>query len=228
MDRRSSRLAAMVVLVAGVLSGPACNKDAGTKSGDPADESIVYAVATAPDSLLQNFLHAYSVRDAAGYVAILADDFSFTFSDIDQQDPDVPSDILGREMEALIHERMLESDRVQTITLSSEYDGSLLEFDELRSTETDSLWTLLLTDFDFYMYGATPMHPDETMAYEVVRGVLQVWFRETDEIDPAGGERLWRVALFKEHNFGGRGKPGESATWGMIKSRFSEPWPDPD
>jgi len=184
---------------------------------------VVYAAATSPDSLLANLLTAYAERDAVGFAALLAGDFEFIFSAIDVQDPDVPSDELDRTEEVLLHEQMFGDDYVQTLILNFEYDSASLEYDELRSTPTDSLWTILLTNVDLFLFGGTPDHPDEPAAYEMENGVEQLWFRKTGETDPASDAPLWEIARIKEHNFGGGGKPAEGATWGKIKSMFIVP-----
>lgn len=220
MSRCSPRVATLALLAAAMLGGSACNKDAGTDP-KPGEVPELYGAATAPDSLLENLQTAYAERDAAEYNTLLAEDYVFEFSDIDVQDPDVPADDFDLDLEALVHERMLGPDYVQALTLSFEFDPTGLSYDEHLSTPSDSLWTVLVTNCDLFLFGGTPFHPDEPSAFEVEDGVLQFWFRKTQEIDPASGEKLWAIARCKEHNFGGGGgKPADDSSWGSIKALF--------
>ena len=224
MQRTPPLAVGLFAALALILGGLACDDDASTKPKDVPDDSVAYAVASSPDSLLANVLTAYAERDPEGFAALLAEDYEFRFSDIDVQDPDVPSDDLDRMKEVLLHEKMLGSDYVQVLNLSFVYEPASVEYDEMASTPTDSVWTVLVTNFDLLVYGGTPMHPDEPEHYELEDGVEQFWFRKTGAFDPVSGEPLWEIARIKEHNFGGGGgKPAESKSWGAIKALFVVP-----
>ena len=160
MGKGLSRHAGVAILAAALLAGSACEKDFRTNFGDRIDQPVIYAAATAPDSLLENLMIAYSVRDPVEYAALLAEDFAFEFSDIDQEDPDVPSDPYDRATEVGVHEVMFDATLVQTLTIEYEFDPATLAVDPDLSTPTDTLWTLLVTNLDLLLYGGDSTAPE--------------------------------------------------------------------
>jgi len=175
---------------------------------DIVDPPATFKPRTHPDSLLQNLMLAYEQLMPAEFESLLAQDFVFQFSDIDVLDDDVPSDDLAREDEVGIHQRMFDNALVQTLTLSFEYDISSLEVDELVSSPEDTLWTLLLTNVDLFLYGGTPQYPDEPASYELENGVEQFWFRKNSWTHD-NGDPIWTIVHWKEHNFGGGKREAE-------------------
>ena len=216
---RLPRCIVLAALTAVVLTGSGCEKSAGPEGRLRIPEPVVYAAPTTPGSLLENLLLAYAERNVAEYAALLAVDYEFEFSDIDQQDPDVPADPFDRSTEVGVHERMFDATLVQTLTLDYEFDPADLAVDPDLSSPADTLWTLLVWNMDLLLYGATPRHPNEPEAFELEDGVTQFWFRESDQLDPSSGELAWEIVRCKEHNFGG-GKPESRSSWGSIKSLF--------
>lgn len=190
-----------VALLVPLVGCPFSTKPGGGEKPDPLP---TFKPRTHPDSLLQNLMLAYELRVPAEFESLLARDFVFQFSDIDVQDPDVPSDDLAREDEVGIHQRMFDATLVQNLTLSFEYAISSLEVDELLSSPQDTLWTLLLTNVDLLLYGGTPQHPDEPESYELEDGVEQFWFRKNSWTH-TNGDPIWTIVRWKEHNFGGGG-----------------------
>ena len=189
----------LVLVMTGILTGCPFSTDPGGGGGG-GGETPVFSPRTSVTNLLENLKTAYSERVPAEYESLLALDFSFVFSDLDQADPDVPSEDLTREDEVRIHESMFDATLVQSLTLDFTYDIGSLEVDEVFTTENDTIWTLYLTNVNLYLYGGTPQHPNEPEGYELTNGVEQLWFRENGWTH-SNGDPIWTIVRWKEHNF---------------------------
>lgn len=191
----------LVLAMAGALTGCPFSTDPNDDNGGGGTDPV-FQPRTSVTNLLENLKTAYSERVPAEYESLLARDYIFVFSDLDQNDPDVPSDDLTREDEVRIHESMFDATLVQNLTLDFSYDIGSLEVDEVYTTENDTIWTLYLTNVDLYLYGGTPQHPNEPEGYELQNGVEQLWFRKNSWTH-SNGDPIWTIMRWKEHNFGG-------------------------
>lgn len=161
---------------------------------------------------------AYEYRDPVMMGDVLAADYAFGFSDLDLEDPDVPSNDISRAEEVRLHERMFSSELCQDLQIDFQYDLSSLEIDELLSAPEDTLWSITLTNADLFYYGGTPQHPDEPEAYEVRHSVNTLWFRRKWN-QGSLGPPTYSVVLWREVTFGG-GKSVPDVSWGQLKALF--------
>jgi hypothetical protein len=189
----------LVLAMAAALTG--CPFSTSPDDKAPPDPVQSFVPRTSVANLLENLKAAYDERVPAEYESLLARDFVFVFSDLDQTDPTVPSDDLTREDEVRIHESMFDATLVQTLTLRFHYDIQELEIDEEYTTENDTIWTLYVTNVYLYLYGGTPQHPNEPEGYELDGGVEQLWFRKNSWTH-SNGSPIWTIMRWKEHNFG--------------------------
>ncbi len=167
---------------------------------------------------LEKLRYAYAYRDVVLIDSLLAPDFVFEFSDLDQANPYIPSDDISRSEEIGIHEAWFSPAFCQSLVLGFDYDMGTLEIDEVYSTPDDTLWTIRITNTDLFFYGSTPLHPDEPEGYDVLNGVSVFWFRREWDQGPHG-EPTYSIVRWKELYFGG-GKPPADVSWGQLKSVF--------
>ncbi|MFC1572800.1 PKD domain-containing protein [Candidatus Eisenbacteria bacterium] len=175
---------------------------------------------TTPQNLLINLKLAYDERNVSEYDSLLPPDFKFILAPDDQH----LGEEFDRQDEISLHTNMFEADMVQELEL--DFQLGSLTLDEDRTTESDSLWTITITNVDLYLFGVTPQMPDTPQGYEMQDGMERFWFRKSgwSYLD---GNPIWKIAEWEELYFPTnslarlRGPlPVEYDTWGSIKGMF--------
>jgi hypothetical protein len=193
-------------------SVPACaSATTGTNPPPPPPD---FLPRTSPENLLRNLIAAYRLRNAAEYESLLAHPFTFILSLEDQQKPDMP-DRWGRDTEVAIHERMFDSERVQTLMLDYDIGPTIWDAEEGK-------YSVVIRHVNLYLYGATPGHPTEAHEFRVTDNRSKFWFRKNGWLWPGTQDSVWSIALWADSPAGPRESPGvsEAISWGSIKALF--------
>ena len=213
MKSRSRVLIAILGLAALALS---CSDDKSTNSNG--GEQDPYLPRTSPENLLENLMLAYKHRDVAMLDSLLDRDFTFFFSEEDQ---DI-GDRLDREDEIPIHEEMFDPDRVEELILS--YEIGEITLDEERTTVQDSIYVATVESVYLFVLCPPPwdLHGD-LLEFELEHGRERFWFRKVSWVDPGSRKPIWKIIEWRELS-GGTGPsapvPTDDVSWGSIKAMF--------
>jgi hypothetical protein len=166
---------------------------------------------TSPANLLRNLQEAYAKRNLAEYESLLAKDFVFGVSAEDSQDPGIPDslgqDLWGHDSEVRAHAHMFDADLVQTLTVT--FAAAKPVWDP-----ADRMYTVLASNVNLLIYGATPAHPTELREYRVTNGSEKFWFRKNGWFSPGTRDSVWTIVKCLD------AKPSGQESWGSIKVLF--------
>ncbi|MBD3237359.1 MAG: hypothetical protein GF330_11685 [Candidatus Eisenbacteria bacterium] len=156
---------------------------------------ITFEPRTSPENLCENLMSAYKERSIVEYESLLAEDFTFYFSEEDQSRPEIPEQ-WGRNEEIEAHEGMFDGEYVQTLSLDFVYDDPV--FDEEHFDGVDSLWKVEVTNMDLELFGTPRSHPGEApQLYKVEDGQVTFRFRKMHYAH-SNGDPIWMIAEMEE------------------------------
>jgi hypothetical protein len=183
---------AMLVLAALGITACPFSPD---KNHDPPPVPKDFWDRSSPKGLLHNLKKAYEKRTVAEYESLLAKDFTFVLSAEDQQTPGMP-DSWGRDPEIQIHTRMFDTDLVQSLTLAFEPADSVWD-------PADGMYTVLISNVNLYLNGATPAHPGDVKEYRVTNGRAKFWFRKNPWTVLGKADSVWTIVKWEDSPIGG-------------------------
>ena len=205
-----------------ILSGCSKNSTKPEKTTDP------YAPQTSPENVVQNLTIAYNRMDIDGYMAQMADDFHFIFSQYDQEHPGMPASFdYGDELQS--HTNLFSEVLVDTVGLSFTIGERV--FDAAESSPGDSLWRLPVSTVKVYLKGRLPSQPDmATQVWIAENGSALFWVRKSENNGNTNGLVTWEIVQCEEVTVSGAvlGNPAVlqaspqiiNRTWGRIKSLY--------
>jgi hypothetical protein len=215
---RWPRLTLAAVFLAAALAGCGDKENCwgGWCGDDPPPDPPAFLPRTSPANLLHNLQRAYERRNVAEYESLLAKDFTFVLSAEDQQYPGMP-DSWERGPEVQIHTHMFDAGLVQTLTLTFVPADSVWN-------PADGMYTVLMSNVNLYLLGATPAHPGDVKEYRMANGWEKFWFRKNGWTVPGKADSVWTIVKWQDSPTGGltaRGSAlGVEVTWGAIKALF--------
>ena len=161
--------------------------------GDGDDHLIqTFLPRTSPQNLLHNLKQSYKERNIAEYESLLANPgFTFVLSQEDQDKPDMP-DSWGRDPEILIHSRMFDAEMVQTLTLD-------FIVGDVTWDATQGMYTVMITNVNLFLYGATPGHPTEVKEYTVSDSRSKFWFKKNPWTTGAAHDSIWTIVQWEDN-----------------------------
>jgi hypothetical protein len=171
---------------------------------------------TSPANLLHNLKMAYEKRDLAEYDSLLAKDFTFVLSAEDQGKPGMP-DSWWRDQEIQIHTHLLDAGMVRTLTVDFGVADSVWD-------PAGEMYTVLISNVNLYLVGATPAHPGDVKEYRVTNGRSKFWFRKNGWTVPGKPDSVWTIVKWEDSPIDGMAARGSALvdpqTWGLLKALF--------
>jgi hypothetical protein len=204
-----------VLALAALLVIPGCSDE---KVSCPPEIPPGYVSQNTIAGVLTHLKTAYNGKGAAEFTALLDDPFTFVFA---------PPDVGGEHGIPASWDRAAE---VQSATRmfggQANQDGYRCESISLNftpgpddTTGLDPTWRKVrLSQIQLSVDCRHEAHGDR-LIYEITGDMADLYLRQTEEIDPFVGGRIWKIIRWEDKPIGWKAMV-QTATWGKIKASW--------